>query len=482
MKLTAETKVHDAVSAYPFLLDWLAEYDSEFERLRNPVLFNTIARAATLKQAAAMARRPLDEFLDDVRDAVARNEIAAHEASGSATPTDTTARAARQEDLKAIIRDLHAGASVDDVKARFDALVAGIDAAEIAAMEQALIAEGMPVSEVQRLCDVHVTVFKDALEGEEAVEVPAGHPIDTYTRENVVVIEITSGLRCSLDGLVAEADPDRTAAILGEIAAQLERLREIDHHYLRKENQLFPLLEAHDIVGPTQVMWGLDDEIRERIAVDLAAARSLQRDGVVAALGETLGMVDDMVYKEEKILFPTALEHLTEPEWNKVAEGEHELGFSWIEPPAAQVAPTAAPEPAPGGALPLPTGALTLQQLDVMFRTLPVDVTYVDAEDRVRFYSEGMRVFPRTPAAIGREVRKCHPPDSVDKVARILNQFRSGAKDVAEFWLEMGGRFIWIRYLAMRDATGRYQGCLEVVQDATHVRDLEGERRLLDWS
>lgn len=480
MNVTAETRVRDLIDEYPYLLDWLAAYDAEFERLRNPVFFNTLARAATLKQAAALGHKQIDAFLDDIRTEIARREIAAEERAGGPSSPAAPDRARRQEILKDLIRELHDGASVGEVKARFDELVAEVDAAEIAAMEQALIAEGLPIEEVQRLCDVHVTVFKDALAEDSVPSVPEDHPVATYRRENEMAAEITNDLRCHLDEL-AGLDGQAAAIPLGEIASGLENLAQIDRHYLRKENQLFPLLEQHDIVGPTQVMWALDDQIRERISADLIAARELDRTGVIARLGETLGMVDDMVFKEEKILFPLALEHLTGPEWARVAEGEHEVGFSWIEPPQ-RIEGARMPDAAVGlGALPLPTGTLSLGQLDLLFRALPFDLTFVDENDRVRFYSEGMRVFHRTPAAIGREVRRCHPPASVDKVERILGEFKAGTKDVAEFWIRMGERFVWIRYFALRDAEGTYQGCLEVVQDATHVRSLEGERRLLDW-
>ena len=181
-----------------------------------------------------------------------------------------------------------------------------------------------------------------------------------------------------------------------------------------------------------------------------------------------------------------------------MAEGDAEIGYAW-EPapgegtPATASGTTAAGQPAAPSTekesmadagpmlLPLPTGALSLAQLDVLFRALPFDVTFVDEHDRVRFYSEGERVFPRSPAVIGREVRNCHPPKSVEIVERILAEFKAGTKDVAEFWIELSGRFIHIRYFAMHDAEGAYRGCLEVVQDATHVRSLEGQHRLLDW-
>jgi uncharacterized protein len=241
------------------------------------------------------------------------------------------------------------------------------------------------------------------------------------------------------------------------------------------------------VEGPTKVMWGIDDDIRGRIKTARMLIESGDVDSLVATLPETIGMVEDMVYKEEKILLPTALQVVTDEEWAEMAAGDHEIGYAWTEP--ASAAPdSAGPRQAPSVRgdsgpmqLPLPTGALTLTQLDVLFRHLPFDVTFVDENDRVRFYSEGDRVFPRSPAAIGREVRNCHPPSSVDKVEEILASFKDGSKEVAEFWIEMQGKFIHIRYFAMRDAEGTYRGCLEVVQDATHIRSLEGQRRIVDW-
>lgn len=487
--ITAQTKVHDLLEQYPYLKDWLASYAPEFEKLKNPVLYNTVARVATLETAAAMAEKPLEQFLDDVREQVAMRRIAAEEMAGAtaqtapSSPADELTAERRQETLKNIIRKLHDGASVDDVKREFDLLVAEVDSAEIARMEQSLIAEGMPVEEVQRLCDVHVTVFKESLEEKPEAQVAEGHPVDQYRRENEVIGELTNSIRCSLDALREAGEEDRHTTV-DSISAALDRLAMIDIHYLRKENQLFPVLEKHGVEGPTKVMWGLDDDIRGRIKT----ARALVQAGDIAALEamlpEVLGMVDDMVYKEEKILLPTALQVITDDEWSEIAAGDPEIGYAWIEG-VGSIAQRAAVQvtEASGGPmlLPLPTGALSLDQLDVLFRALPFDISYVDENDTVRFYSEGERVFPRSPAAIGRQVRNCHPPKSVHKVEQILSEFKAGTKDVAEFWIQMHGRFIHIRYFAMRDAGGVYKGCLEVVQDATHVRSLEGERRIVDW-
>jgi len=485
MTVTEKTTVHELLERYPYLLEWLVAYAPDFKKLENPVLRATVARAATLQAAASMADTPVERFLDDIRTEIARNEIVAEETSGAAVPdVDDIARERRQETLKALIRKLHDGASVDDVKAEFDSIVAEVDSAEIARMEQALIAEGMPIAEVQRLCDVHVTVFKDALEDKPDATVADGHPIDSYQRENVVAGQITGELRCCLDALAGD---DATSAI-ADITAQLERLAQVDVHYTRKEHQLFPALESHGVEGPTKVMWGLDDDIRGRIKT----ARALAAVGDVVSLSgmlpELLGMVDDMVYKEEKILFPTALQVVSEGEWEHIAAGDAEIGYAWVDGPAGDIARAAALLPgesasAAGGAmlLPLVTGALTIEQLNIMLTALPFDISFVDEHDRVRFYSEGERIFPRSPSAIGREVRNCHPPKSLAKVEEILAAFKAGEKDVAEFWIEMGPRFIHIRYFAMRDASGAYKGSLEVVQDVTHVRSLEGSRTLVNW-
>jgi uncharacterized protein len=195
-----------------------------------------------------------------------------------------------------------------------------------------------------------------------------------------------------------------------------------------------------------------------------------------------------MVYKEEKILFPMAMEALTAEEWAEEKRGEDELGYVLAKPAIPLSLGSQRPAPAPAtvapgaGLLDLATGALSLEVVDLILRHLPVDLSFVDENDVVRYYSETKdRLFPRTPAAIGRTVQNCHPPKSIDAVNRILDSFRAGKKDVAEFWIEMGGRFVHIRYFAVRDKANKYRGCLEVTQDVGAIRALTGQRRLLDW-
>ena len=209
-------------------------------------------------------------------------------------------------------------------------------------------------------------------------------------------------------------------------------------------------------------------------------------------LKEAIQAIRDMIYKEEHILFPTSLDMLTDSEWIKVKEGETDIGFAWVVPDQGwpdeilKETEEAAPEPQEvlqdvAGALGLDTGRMTLEQINLVLTHLPVDLTFVDENDRVAYYSEGERIFPRSPAIIGREVRNCHPPNSVHLVNKILDAFKSGSRDTAEFWIEMGAKFIYIRYFAVRDANGYYRGTLEVSQDLTEIRKLEGQQRLLDW-
>ncbi len=486
MNVTAQTTIHELVDTYPYLLNWLAAYNSHFQALKNPALFETMARVAKLENAASMAGVDAEKMLDDIRTEIAHHEIAAEETAVLPdAAADPAVAAARQEALKTIIRKLHDGEPVEKVKAEFDALIVGVSSAEIAHMEQALISEGMPVEDVQRLCDVHVTVFKESLEAKPSATVAAGHPIDAYLRENAEATRLVADLNLALGDLATATDEDGRPAGLANVSAKLVELWPIDTHYTRKENQLFRVLEAHGVEGPTKVMWALDDEIRGRLKTARALAAAGDAVSLANMLPETLTMVDDMIYKEEKILFPTALDVITAEEWERMASGDAEIGYGWIEgPDGTPLDATPAPEAAVDSGemlLPLPTGALTLGQLDLLFRALPFDVTYVDENDRVRFYSEGERVFPRSPGAIGREVRNCHPPRSLHKVEEILAAFKAAEKDAAEFWIEMGEKFVHIRYFALRDESGTYKGCLEVVQDATHVRGLTGNRRIVDW-
>jgi len=371
------------------------------------------------------------------------------------------------------------------LKRRFQELIKDVDPSEIAKMEQRLMDEGMPESEVKRLCDVHVEVFKESLSAQDAPAVPPGHPLHTYMLEN----RAAEGILHELDHVLAKLGdaPDKAAFAQGQqgLTKLLERLSELDLHYLRKENQLFPVLEVHGITGPSQVMWALHDDIR----VAMKSAKAGIRDSLVPDVVNTLRYlaksVRDMIYKEEHILFPMAHDLLTDAEWQKVRQGEEEIGYAWIMPEQGWTGGTGVmqqQERMAEGTIGLDTGQMTVEQINRMLKHMPVDISFVDENDEVRYYSATKdRIFPRSPGVIGRKVQNCHPPKSFAMVQKILDEFRAGRRDKADFWIQMKGRFLLIQYFAVRDETGTYKGTLEVSQDVTDIRKLEGQKRLLDW-
>jgi DUF438 domain-containing protein len=488
MRIDGDTRLDDLLKRYPFLPEFLARFSPKFGMITNPVLRRTIGKMVRLDKVASMGGVEPDALLEALAAEIAARTGDIVETGPAPSPVDT--RKDRQEVLKGIIRDLHRGGDLAALKERFRALVRDVAPAEIAAMEQALIDEGMPENEVKRLCDVHVQVFKESLERHESPEAVPGHPLHTLMAENRVLEGLIAELRAS----IPEPDPGRVLPPSDEMTAALTalagKLDGVERHYLKKENQLFPLLEAKGVSGPSKVMWAIHDDIRGHLK---EFRRFLEAGDLDSAfrLGRWLAAeMADMIYKEEKILLPMSLETLDDADWARVKKGEEEIGYAWIRPgtewkPSAL--PAEGPEPAsryarPGEALDLNTGALTPEQVDLLLTHLPVDVSFVDAGDVVRYYSGTRdRIFVRTPAVIGRKVQNCHPGKSLAVVNAILDAFRSGTRDAAEFWIELDGRFVHIRYLAVRDKAGTYRGCLEVTQDVTGIRALEGQKRLLDW-
>jgi DUF438 domain-containing protein len=239
-------------------------------------------------------------------------------------------------------------------------------------------------------------------------------------------------------------------------------------------------------------MWAKDDEVRahlKALGVGLQGSHSTARDWkqVANTAAQTaIRAVEEMIFKEENILLPMCLDKFTEEDWAGIWAASPKYGWCLVEPrggyrpPHGESADATQPS---AGEIMLPTGNLSLEQLIAMFKTLPLDLTLVDANDRVAFFSEGpYRIFARSRAIIGRKVQHCHPPRSVDAVNRILSDFREGRQNVAEFWLDFHGRFVHVRYFAVHDRDGKYAGTLEVTQDLTPLRALEGERRLLQYN
>jgi len=482
MQITSRTKVMELIDRYDFMLDYLVDLSPRFKLLKNPVARKTVGNIATLSQAAIIGGINIDRLAKDISDKIREN-------TGEIVPVvldNTTADSivdldARQEVLKDIIRDLHAGADIEDMKQRFRELIKDIDASEILKMEQSLIQEGMPDDEVKRLCDVHVQVFRESLEAKDTPPVPEGHPVHTFMLENRAAENIMNKLE-SVCNLIDGNGPDEFGKYSGNLVKLLSSLRKIDIHFLRKENQLFPHLEKIGISGPTQVMWALDDDIRSMLKKSEKELNDKDLSSFSVSIKEAIQTIRDMIYKEEHILFPVAVGKFSEAAWNEIRKGENEIGYAWIKPVDPPSKSDTALLPAQNdGQVKLDTGALSIEQINLVLKHLPVDISFVDVDDTVKYYSATEeRIFPRSPAVIGRKIRNCHPPKSVYMVKQILDDFRSGKRDTAEFWIQLHGRFIHIRYFAVRDGSGEYKGCLEVSQDVTGIRSLEGEKRLLD--
>ncbi len=492
MELTPRTKLNDLLKRYPFLLEFLVSLSPAFGKLKNRALRNTVGRVASLNQAARLGDVPLDRLLRELAAEIGRVQKEKVSVSlAGAGEEEPLGREARQEILKDIIRDLHKGEDLEGLKKRFAALIKNVSPVEISDMEQRLIQEGMPAEEVTRLCDVHVQVFKESLDAQPQMSSAPGHPLETLQAENRALEKILDRVEGLLERLGRTAPGDNLASLKPELLAELRTLGELEKHFLKKENQLFPVLEAKGVSGPSKVMWAVDNDIRSHLQ-ELIRAMEAGRAELAAKRGaQLLTEARDMIYKEEKILFPMSLEVLDPHDWERVKQGEEEVGLAWIssvpgEKPVAAAAPAPEarrPYEKPSSRLLLDVGALSLEQVNLLLKHLPVDVTLVDEEDKVAYYSDTKdRIFPRSRAVIGRRVQDCHPPASVAAVNGILEAFRSGKKDVAEFWLQLGGRFLHIRYFALRDEAGAYRGCLEVSQDISGLKRLEGERRLLDWN
>lgn len=391
------------------------------------------------------------------------------------------------ETMKHVIRHLHEGKAPDQVRAQLRQLVKSVSPADIMAMEQQLIAEGMSVDEIRSMCDLHSQVTRDVVvQIQPQFGITPGHPVDTFREENKALKKTIEQARALLQSC------DCTPQQLSGLRHLLHELLDVEKHYKRKEGALFSCLERYGISGPSKVMWAKDDEILQLLKT---AVRSLDDPAVALplpasvadGLQKSLAAIEEMIYKEENILLPMALQTLSVEDWGEIWISSPQFGWCLVDPRKGYMPPVAQTDAAErehlrNGVVQLPAGSVSAEQLIGIFSALPLDLTFVDANDRVAFFTEGPhRVFARGKAVIGRAVQHCHPPASVGTVQKILDDFRSGARDVAEFWINLRGRFVHIRYFAVRSEAREYMGTLELTQDLTPLRALEGERRLLQY-
>jgi len=396
--------------------------------------------------------------------------------------------------LKDMIRQLHSGVAPQEVKERFKRILGTVNPLEIAKIEQELVEEGLPREELQRLCDVHLLVFQEQLEKQKP-EVPSENPVNILLEEHKIMLQQAEMLRTVANRVQNARDAGSIVQDMAHLKHIAEDFKDSEKHYLREENVLFPMLEKHGVREPPAIMWTEHNRIRDekkRLYNLIENYNTTSFQDFKKQLSETAESLKELLsshfFKENNILFPTALRVFTEEEWRETRREFDAIGYCRFTPQHLIAAPQAErvekPQPevtlALEGLLQFETGAFSRDEVDVILKTLPFDITFVDKDDTVRYFNKS-EIFLRTKAVIGRKVQQCHPQKSIHIVNKILDSFKSGKRDVAEFWIQMNNRLIHIRYFAVRDKDGKYLGTLEATQDITDIKKLEGEKRLLNW-
>ncbi|AHC14033.1 PAS domain-containing protein [Salinispira pacifica] len=374
---------------------------------------------------------------------------------------------------------------------------------EFAYAEQKLKSEGVDDDVITEKMDDIIRLFKPFLRHHEE-RLPDWHPIKAYLDECQEFESLLESMEALRSGKF----------IINPWLIVYEKLETINTHFARKQNQLFPLLEQKGFDRPSRIMWTFDNGVRDSIKKGRILLDSEKQAEFLEHQDQVIELVRDIIDKEREVLYPTSLKLISEKEFLMMRSSDEEIGYALIStpPPGPQI--TAQSESLPyssvstsaesmslaadlaailqrhgvgiaddkRGELDVSRGKLTLEQINLMYRHMPVDFSFVDENDIVRFYSDTTeRVFPRSPGVIGRAVQNCHPRESVDTVERILKAFKAGTHSTAEFWLELGGKFLYILYTAVRDENGAYRGTLEMMQDVTRIRSLSGTQRLLNW-
>ena len=526
-----DKSVYEICTKFPAIKDLMAE--NGFKEITEPGRLQTMGRFMTIPKGCAHKGVDLEELKDVFRAhgfVIKGDDVAADKSSvatveapvapgGAPATPDENPIATTPEERKALIAQylerLNDGEDIESVREDFARNFKDVSGGEISTAEQELIAGGVPMEKVLRLCDVHASLFEghvSCAHNTGAVEETPGHPVWTMRQENDRIMAFIND-RVKPDVkrtrmLTEASSAAEREGIVAILKADMEAFDEVFIHYKRKEELLFPHLERHDITGPSKVMWGKDDEVRNAVhgAEALLGTAYGEYDsqllaGVADYLDEAVEGALSMVSKEENVLIPLSLEHLSATQWTQIASEENEFGHAFgVNPPAWHADPlelandklnemeaTASGENAettsdtavsPDGKIRLSTGEFTLAQLEAVFATIPLDITFVDANDKTRYFSHGdTRAFPRPKSCLGRDVYDCHPPKSQEAVRRILTEFKSGKRDVSEFWFKAMGKFLYVRYFAVRDEAGNYLGALETTQDIGPIKALEGENR-----
>jgi len=417
----------------------------------------------------------------------------------------------KKEKLKKLLKLLHEGKDIEILKEEFKEVLRNLSPIEIPLVEQELLKEGISAKDIAKMCDLHVEIFRKSLERSlNADEIPPGHPLHTLILENRNIMKDSEVL--SIYARSIETSLENIKMLLKEL------LLVGMTHYNREEMLIFPYLERRGITAVPTVLWTKHDEIRYKIKHLnnlIENFKNSELETIKKQILELSQLLGDMVYRENNILYPTLYTLLSEGEWRAIKEQEELFGYYKVVPKndwkpdvkpvyPFEIDPNIPPEKLvnlPQGLknmigenlkpdisnfvreddIRLEEGYLSIEEINAIFKTIPIDITFIDKDDRVRFFSKGERIFPRTSSILGRPVQLCHPPRSVHIVNKILEAFKNGRKNSAEFWINMGGKLIYIRYFPVFDDKGNYIGTIEITQDISSIKKIEGEKRLLEW-
>ena len=536
-KLDLSKSVYDLVTEYPEVTEIMKSLG--FSEITNKVMLNSVGKIMTIPKGARMKGVSMVDIVgafmkagftlegempnlsgDDAKGATVSSNGAAGVTSASTAPTapatavkpssvetsandveskakdhsetktddsvqDTVQDSERVEQLKGFLKRLGTGEELGAVREDFVSQFAHVEASEIMKAEQGLMREGTPLAEVQQLCDLHSALFHGStiheqmdaehakveavLEAQEKSQSvvtlveTVGHPLNRLTEENKALDALIEAFKVKVANKTATVD-------------DVNEIRQVSIHYAKKGDLLYPHLKiAYDISGPSMVMWTVDGDIRDGFG-RLARAKSID-DAWYEEFDGLLTRAQEMIYKEQNILFPICAENFSAEEWYQIYKDteQYEEIFgvervAWAEAEAA-LAAKAAPTSGDSNTIALIGGSLTLEQLDAMLNTMPMEITFVDHVDINRYFNDGEKVFKRPTTAIGRDVFSCHPPKVEPIVRGIIESFRNGERDNVAVWLEKVGRPFYVNYMAVRDQNNNYLGTLELVQDMQFAKE-----------
>ena len=484
-EISLNDTVYNLVKQYPEIREPIISLG--FEPLRSDKMLNTAGRIMTIGKALKRNDVPEELFVETLAKngfsvkelAISAVTVAPSESEEPSAPTGGIARMGstefqeRQDILQSLILRLHRGEDWDAGQADFKKHFTGVSAYEISVMEQGLMGKGIDAEDIQRLCNVHASLFGGSIEAVYTTSTEqqhAGHPIQVMKLENLAIENTLE----KISKLLAVYLETKEQEIKKGIQNQLNLLGEFDKHYARKEYAIFPIMENKGITAPPKVMWGVDDEIRSMFKEFRTLLQNEDFDAIPKAFS-------DLKYEMTDIF--------NEDHWLQIAQESDEIGYCIVKPEAKWVPERTLPENVShetfiteeNAYINFQTGHLTPHQLEKMLNNIPLELTFVDADNIVRYYNDNgeEKFFKRTSSAIGRDVLNCHPPKSLPIVTKLLADLKSGAKESESMWFRAMGKFILVTYRAVRDDDGSYMGTLEYVQDIQPIIDLDGEKRTL---